>query len=281
MTKRTTFFPFVRWLLFGSFLILALVSTMESPRLKAQEDKSGSPLTINAAEGIEWNRGERRYTARGDAYAAWDGVEIFADQLVAHYRENAEREAVIHRLDAIGQVRVQSEGRQAFGQEGTYDIDQRMMTLHGDNLKIIDRADSVTARDSLVYWEGRRVAVARGDATAIHEDKRVFAQVLTAHFLESGKKGDGGLGIERVDAYGGVRLSSNSEYASSDKATYYVDREIATLEGNVKLTRGDSQLNGDRGEINLATGVSRLLSDGPTPVRGLIVPTFKDKGQTQ
>jgi len=52
------------------------------------------------------------------------------------------------------------------------------------------------------------------------------------------------------------------------------------LFGSVKITREDNQLNGEYGEVNLDTGVSRMLSGppgatGPQPVRGLFSPKKK------
>ena len=44
------------------------------------------------------------------------------------------------------------------------------------------------------------------------------------------------------------------------------------LKGGVKITRGPDQLNGDKAEINLNSGVSRLLSGGGKKVRGLFGP---------
>jgi lipopolysaccharide export system protein LptA len=44
------------------------------------------------------------------------------------------------------------------------------------------------------------------------------------------------------------------------------------LRGGVKITRGADQLNGDAAEIDLNTGVSRLLSSGSGRVRGVFGP---------
>ena len=50
--------------------------------------------------------------------------------------------------------------------------------------------------------------------------------------------------------------------------------DLATLTGDVRLTRGSTQLNGDRAEVNMDTGVSRLFTtkDGQRRVRGVITP---------
>jgi lipopolysaccharide export system protein LptA len=40
----------------------------------------------------------------------------------------------------------------------------------------------------------------------------------------------------------------------------------------VRITRGQNQLNGTRAEVNLKTGISRLLPGRSGQVHGLIVP---------
>src|SRR3546814_19828938 len=49
--------------------------------------ESDQPLEINANDGIEWNRNDKTYIARGNARAASGDVEVLADVLTAHYRD--------------------------------------------------------------------------------------------------------------------------------------------------------------------------------------------------
>lgn len=70
------------------------------------------------------------------------------------------------------------------------------------------------------------------------------------------------LTILRIDADGGVRLTSPSESASAAWGIYDVEREQLTMGGNVTLTRGSQTISGQRLELNLRTGVSSM--DGTT-----------------
>ena len=74
-------------------------------------------------------------------------------------------------------------------------------------------------------------------------------------------------------------MSSPTDVAFGDKGLYNLDTGIATLIGDVRVTQGKKQqLNGDYGEVNFNTGVSKLLS-GPAAgrsgrrVRGLLEQT--------
>jgi len=235
------------------------------------------PLEIDADEGIEWRRNEQTYVARGNASAARGRIAVYADVLIAHYLPGAGGSSEVDRIDAEGNVRIVSPTETIYGDRGAYDVINGVLVLVGKDLRLVGEKDLITARDSLEYWEKRQIAVARGDAVAVREDKRIKADVLTAYF-EPAANDD--LKLTKVDAFGNVRVITATEFALGDRGVYYVERELATLSGSVKITRGENQMNGEYAEVNMATGVSRLMaappgSKGSTRVRGLIVPQRK------
>ena len=71
---------------------------------------------------------------------------------------------------------------------------------------------------------------------------------------------NGGLDIDRIDASGGVVVTSPSEIARGDFAVYNPDEALITMVGNVRLERGGSHLSGARLTIDLDTG--RAVMDG-------------------
>jgi lipopolysaccharide export system protein LptA len=237
------------------------------------------PLEINADEGIEWRRNEQLYIARGNARAARGDISVFADVMTAHYRENAAGKSEIDRIDLDGNVRIVSPGETVYGDRGVYDVINGILVLVGDDLRLESGQDLITARDSLEYWEHKNMAVARGEAVATREETRIMADVLTAHFKPGPDKN---LQLNRIDAYGNVRISTATEYARGDRGVYYADREFATLTGGVKITREENQMNGEYAEVDMRTGVSRLLAAPPGSktskrVHGLLVPRRKPK----
>ncbi len=68
------------------------------------------------------------------------------------------------------------------------------------------------------------------------------------------------------------RCAPPTEIIHADKGVYIPDTGIARLAGNVHLTRGQNQLNGDEALINLRTGVSTLSRTPGRRVEGLVVP---------
>lgn len=263
-----------------SLVFLSLWATLAAaaPPLAAQGittlEGSGEPLEVTADQGIEWRRDEKAYIARGNAQAVRGELSVDADVLKARYRLGQGGKTEIWRLEAEGNVRLRSPTETATGEHGFYDLDQGVFVLRGDNLRLETEQDVITALDSLEYWEREQMAVARGDAQVVRGDQRLRADVLAAYFRP---QDNGELALQRIDAFDDVRIATAQEFARGDRGVYYVKDELATLAGDVRITRGENQLNGAYAEVNLATGISRLLPAPPGDqpdqrVRGLLVP---------
>jgi len=242
----------------------------------AQATADGSSLEIDAEEGIEWRQEEKVYIARGNVRAASGDLEIFAQEMSAYYKEGAEGNAEIFLIDVVGDVRIESPSGTVYGQHGQYVVEESRFELRGSNLKLVnaENGSTVTAKDSLEYLEKKNQAIASGDAKINQDDKQVEADRLVAYF-EPGK-GDK-LDVVRVEAAGNVRIKTPNEFVVGDEGVYYVKEERATLSGDVKITRGENQLNGQYAEVNLTNGVSKLLAAPPgsgtkSRVQGLILP---------
>ena len=241
-------------------------------------------LDIRAEDGIEWRRDEGVYIARGNAEAVRGDLSVNADRLIARYRDSAGGGSEIHEIEAVGQVRIATPTETAHGKRALFDLDRDVVVLTGGDLRLVTGDETITARDSLEYWAGRRLAVARGNAVARRGERRLAADVLTAHFVSEGAGEGAGQntdGVERLEAFGSVEIASPTSVARADKGIYTPDTQLMTLSGDVRLTRGSNQLNGGYAEINLGTGVSRLLgappnADAKARVQGLLSPRERD-----
>jgi lipopolysaccharide export system protein LptA len=234
------------------------------------------PIHIEANEGIEWLSDKNVYIARGEATAKQNNFQLKSDVIKAHYREKQTGDTEIYRLEAIRKVVVLNSNRIAYGDYGVYDLDNSVTVLTGKNLRLKTALETIRARKSLEYWDEKRLAIAKGNATAQRGEKQVKADTLKVYFS---KTKDESLTANRIEAVGNVKISTPNEVAVGDEAVYYIEKELVTLLGHVKITRGKSQLNGSIAEVNLKTGRSRLLSksglDGNQKVRGLFTRDVK------
>jgi lipopolysaccharide export system protein LptA len=282
-----------------------------SPRGAAQGLSLGNvsedrPIEISADSGIEWQQDAQVYIARGNAIAKRGTTEVHADTLIAHYRpsKGTGGETEIYRLNADGHVTIKGERQTVVGDQAVYDVDQQIGIVTGKTLKMTTATDVVTARDSLEWYDQKQVAVARGDAVAVRDVKRIRADVLTAHMTKdkpqaaTGNPGkavpaavqakprnsavplgdtDEGSRISRVDAQGNVLVSTETDVGRGDFGVYNADSGIATLLGNVTVTRGPNAIRGQYAVMDLNNNISRMMaapatpSAAPTRVEGLFI----------
>jgi lipopolysaccharide export system protein LptA len=251
------------------------------------------PLNVEAEQGIEWHQDRKVYIARGHARATRGNATLYADTLTAHYRpagadssKPANSDSLlgsteIYRIEADGNVRLKTDTQTVFGDHGVYDLDSATAVVTGEHLRLVTPRDVVTARDSLEWYDDKQVAVARGNALAVRDDaKRLAGDVLTAQVV---KPADGPSRISRIDAQGHVVVTTINEIARGASGVYNADSGIATLAGGVTITRGDNQMRGQYGVVDLNTNVSRLIGTPPgdstrgAPVQGLVIPRGQAK----
>src|SRR5262249_42751846 len=79
------------------------------------------------------------------------------------------------------------------------------------------------------------------------------------------------------DAQGSVLVSSETDVGRSDYGVYNADTGIATLLGNVTVTRGPNAIRGQYAVMDLNNNISRMMTGPATPgsapprVEGLFV----------
>jgi lipopolysaccharide export system protein LptA len=261
--------------------VAGLADVVAYDRTADAQGQSGDPLTpgqgalpieIEADAGIEWRRNEKLYIARGNATAKRGDLTVVADTLSAHYRDKTGGGSEIWQIEADGNVRLMSPGRTVTGGHAIYNLDTRVLTVTGGNVGVDTGEEKLTADQSLEYRDGAQIAIARGNATVIQAEREVRAAVMTGHFqrLTGGK-----LDLVRLEADGGVEIKTPDTYATSAKGDYDLTTDIMTLSGDVKVTNAGNQFNGEFAEVNVKTGVSRLVgsASGSGKVKSLIMPS--------
>jgi len=241
---------------------------------------SDEPVEVTADESLEWRQDERLYIARGKARATRGTTVVEADVLTAHERETATSDEPgltadraagnnIDRLTAEGNVLIRNNEQEIHGDYAVYDLDRHFAKITGKNLKYVTSRDVVTAKESMEYYDDKNMAVARGKAVALHDERHVEADILTARFVQ---KPNGEMEMSDMTAEGHVAVIAGDDVVRGDKAVYDVKRNVAVITGNVRITRDDTHLSGARAEVDFTQGRSRLLNDGKGRVRALLTP---------
>ncbi|SUS04405.1 conserved exported hypothetical protein [uncultured Defluviicoccus sp.] len=269
---------FLTRLVLGSWLMLAVGPTHA---LALEPAKADDPIEIQADQGIEWRREDKIVFARGNARAVRGDLTVEARVLSARYRERADGTTEIWEVNADGDVRIASAAETLAGDRATFDLANSVLLLTGDRLRLESGDSVITAEESMEYATRARTLVATGNVHARQGEREVRAKRLKAFLRPANQAAaqnatGGSSRLRRIEAEGNVRIVTPNDVMRSDQAVYDLDAGVAQLTGAVKITRGETQLNGCTGEMDLKTGVSRLLACGGTAntgrVHGLIAP---------
>jgi lipopolysaccharide export system protein LptA len=265
--------------------------------------QNGLPVEVYADSGMELSQDAKTVIARGHAKAIRGRVTVIADMLTAHYRDKAKPGAgaaaktatatatpaaakssgdaetgnsEVWRLEADGHVVIFTDSQRAYGDHADYNIDDAVVVLTGKDLRMTTANELVTARDSLEYWEHRQQAVARGNAVATKEDKRIRADILVADYGQDSAKHTV---LQHATGFDHVVITTPTEIVTGNRTDYDPHTGIVTVTGAVKMTRDQNQLEGEYAVVNLNTGISRLFPTAPgaapgrdSRVKGLLVP---------
>lgn len=139
--------------------------------------------------------------------------------------------------------------------------------------------------DELEVQTKDNTAIFRGHVEALQSDLTLKADRVTVYYRDQGgdlPKG-GPSAISRIDASGNVILLSPTETVKSKWGVYDLDMKIVTLGGSVVMSKDNNNIRGDRLQLDLVSGVTRIEGgDATTPaegkrVRGRFVPPAKKK----
>lgn len=266
------------------FLLVALLDGLVFLPVHAQDPglvvagDDDAPVVIEAENGLEWTREQRRFVARGHATAVRGDATLRADTLFAFYDDDSHNRAVpqgvgsfgaIRLLEAHGSVVMTAPGRRARGEKAVYDVVTGALTLFGQGKGVVITLpqDTITARDTVHYDSRSLVATAKGDARVVRQDRIMSADTMVARMGAA----RGVNTLKTVDATGNVRIVTPHEQGTGDRGHYDAVTGIATLTGTVTLVRDGTILTGNKAVFDMNTGVSRLVG-GPGRARAVLVP---------
>ncbi len=241
-------------------------------------------LEITADRDLEWLQQDHAYVARGNAVAKRGAVTLMGDLLIAYYRPLAggnvskppqaapgaatkpgagpstgfdSSTTEIWRVVAEGKVHLISEDKDAWGDRAEYDKDTGVVVLTGHDLKATTLTDTVTARDSLEYWDQLDMSVARGDALIVKYNGDMLAgDVIGGHFVKNAQNQST---LKTIESRGHVVMTTATDVVRGDQGVYDLEAHRTVLVGHVHATRGDSQLEGETAEVNNDTGISQVF----------------------
>lgn len=217
-------------------------------------------IEVTADQGLEWDKTQKLYIARGNARLTRGQTSIAAGVLRAWYRDDGSMRGQVFRVEAEGDVRITRGDLVATGGRGTYDTDKRLGRLTGAGLAVSSGDARLTASEFIELHDDRRVVVARGGVRLVRPGEELRAATLSLHFEPVKAGGRGRTRLVRVEAEGDVRVTSCAGTVQANRIVYDTQSGDAKLSGDVKLTRGNDRLEGAEAEINTKDGAMRVTS---------------------
>jgi lipopolysaccharide export system protein LptA len=147
--------------------------------------------------------------------------------------------------------------------------------------------------DTLTVEQPKQLATFTGNVDAVQGDMKLRADRLLVHYARNGGNGQAGGGgnqtggadpannsIRMIEAFGRVVITSPAESAQGSQGVYDVVAGTMQLTGNVILTRGENVIRGDRLDMDLNTGLSKVSGGKKSErVRALFAPENKPESK--
>ena len=136
--------------------------------------------------------------------------------------------------------------------------------------------------DALEVQQEEQIAVFTGNVDAVQGELNLRADKLIVYYRANAEESNA---IRLIEVFGNVFLSSPTEIAQGEKGVYNLDEDTIELTGGVVLTRGESVIRGERLDMDLISGRSRVSggtavgqesNQGTGRVKALFVPSNDD-----
>jgi lipopolysaccharide export system protein LptA len=124
--------------------------------------------------------------------------------------------------------------------------------------------------DELEVKQQEQLATFTGNVDAVQGELVLSADRLRVYYYGEDEEAPAGASssIRRIEADGNVFVSSPQETAQGAAGVYDVAGNQLSLEGSVVLTQDDNVIRGDRLEVDLVSGRSRVLAAVPSAAGG-------------
>ena len=129
--------------------------------------------------------------------------------------------------------------------------------------------------DALEYRQNKSAVILTGNVRVSQGEVIIMSDLIELHQMTDKSGVSDASELAKIKAFGNVVVERPSEKATSDNGSYDLQSETITLSGNVTLRQRDNILRGDRLDINLRTGISRIHgtnTNGENRVKGVLNP---------
>ena len=239
-----------RWQNITATFLISITALISAPVAGFASD-----MIVNADTSLEWNQKEAFYHASGNAEALQGTQEIKADSLKAFYNPQTDARSIT-RIIANGDVSFSDDAHENRGQLLDYDVNSLTYLLKGPDATISGPDGTAKAGQTILFRRTEQLVELVKDAEIMLKDGRHLSGQTITIFLNDADN------IDRITAAGNVTIIQvNGSTATSDEADYDRAGNKAILTGDVLIKDGETELAGERAEVDFTTGISKMLSN--------------------
>lgn len=133
--------------------------------------------------------------------------------------------------------------------------------------------------DRMTYDENGKVVSFVGNVVAQHGELTLWAQKLSAYFSSKSGKQFSVDSVDRIVAEGNVKAKKGKTEGECRKVTYYVSKQLLTMEGDPILRDGPNSLTGGVINFHVRENRSEVIRDKDRRVKAIFMTPAKMKGQ--
>ena len=135
------------------------------------------------------------------------------------------------------------------------------------------------ASDRMTYDENGKVVSFVGNVVAEHGELKLWAERLSAYFSSKSGKKFSVDSVDRIVAEGNVRAKKGKTEGECRKVTYFVDKQLLTMEGDPVLRDGPNSLTGGVINFHVRENRSEVIRDKDKRVKAIFMTPARIKGQ--
>lgn len=225
-------------------------------------------VNISAKGGMEIDDVRQTIEAHQDIVVKRGTQRLYADHAKAHFEKVNQTKPKVVQLIAWGQVIMEDSDGKIYGERALYDIPKDTIILTGSPILFIGKDMKIEAYDRLIYSPKAKTAQAIGSVKIERENQTLMADEVIAYFEEDEKltkepspnSPNYLTRLKKMNAKGNVKIILPDQVASANYGEH--DQGKTYLEGDVKLSSKEGQIQGGYGEIT-EQGISRVLQHKP------------------
>jgi len=152
-------------IIFNILLLFFATSSTGSTLIKDKTDRK--PITITANTLTADNKNHTA-TFEGSVVAKTGDISMYSDRMIVYYDDSNKK---IHKIVALGNVRVVKENRALFSDKAVY-LDKDQKIIFSGNPRVVENNNVISGEEIIFYLKDDR-AVVEGSRVTLHNEATI------------------------------------------------------------------------------------------------------------